>query len=75
MLTKAKAADELLRPIPDPMESGPVSIEAASFKGVIPGVSTREDVEKAWGKPKQTARPNGGAGPIVYRQSVSSCRG
>ena len=35
------------------MESGPVSIEAASFKGVTPGVSTKEDVEKAWGQPKE----------------------
>jgi tetratricopeptide (TPR) repeat protein len=52
-------ADELLRPIPDPMESGPVSIEAASFKGVTPGVSTKENVEKAWGQPKKTAQQNG----------------
>ena len=49
-----------LRPIPDPMESGPVSIEAASFKGVTPGVSTKEDVAKAWGQPKETAQQNGG---------------
>jgi tetratricopeptide (TPR) repeat protein len=56
--SKAKA-DEPLRPIPDPMEGGPVSIEAASFKGVTPGVSTKENVEKAWGKPKKTAQQNG----------------
>ena len=35
--TKVKTADEPLRPIPDSMESGPVSVEAASFKGVTPG--------------------------------------
>ncbi len=52
-------ADEPLRPIPDPMESGPVSIEAASFKGVTPGVSTKENVEKAWGTPKKSAQKNG----------------
>ena len=56
--SKAKA-DEPLRPIPDPMEGGPVSIEAASFKGVTPGVSTKEKVEKVWGTPKKTAQQNG----------------
>ncbi len=56
--SKAKA-DEPLRPIPDPMEGGPVSIEAASFKGVTPGVSTKENVEKVWGPPKKSAQQNG----------------
>ncbi len=56
--SKAKA-DEPLRPIPDPMEGGPVSIEAASLEGVTPGVSTKENVEKAWGKPKKSAEQNG----------------
>ncbi|MEN6407914.1 MAG: hypothetical protein ABFC77_15780 [Thermoguttaceae bacterium] len=57
-----KSAGESLLPIPDPMESGPVSIEAASFKGVIPGVSTKADVEKAWGSPKEVAQT--GEGPV-----------
>ena len=57
---KPKTADDPLQPIPDPMESGPVSIEAASFKGVTPGVSTKEDVVKAWGQPKEIAHQNGG---------------
>ena len=57
---KPKTADDPLLPIPDPMESGPVSIEAASFKGVTPGVSTKEDVAKAWGQPKEVAHQNGG---------------
>ena len=56
---KVKKADDPLQPIPDAMESGPVSIEAASFKGVVPGTSSKTDVESAWGKPKETARPNG----------------
>jgi tetratricopeptide (TPR) repeat protein len=38
------------------MES--VSAEAASFKGVTPGVSTRDDVAKAWGAPKEIAKQN-----------------
>ena len=50
--------DEPLEPIPDAMESGPVSIEAASFKGVIPGVSTQEDVVMAWGQPKEMVKQN-----------------
>jgi tetratricopeptide (TPR) repeat protein len=56
---KPKAADESLRPIPDPLEGAPASIETASFKGVVPGVSTAEVVEKAWGKPKQSTRVDG----------------
>ncbi len=55
----ASASDESLQPIPDAMEGGPVAIEAASFKGVVPGVSTKEDVEKAWGKPKKSATQRG----------------
>ena len=57
--TSKPKADEPLRPIPDPMEGGPVSIEAASFKGVTPGVSTKERVEKVWGTPKKTAQQDG----------------
>ncbi len=57
--SKAKAADEPLRPIPDSLESGPLSIEAASFKGVTPGISTKENVAKTWGPPKKTAEQNG----------------
>jgi tetratricopeptide (TPR) repeat protein len=56
---KTKTADEPLRPIPDSLESGSLSVEVASFKGVTPGVSTKEDVEKAWGSPKQMAASNG----------------
>jgi tetratricopeptide (TPR) repeat protein len=53
--TKTKMSEEPLRPIPDSLESGPLTIEAASFKGVVPGVSTKQDVVKAWGQPKKTA--------------------
>lgn len=59
--------DEPLRPIPDSLESGPVSIEAASFKGVSPGISTKEDVAKAWGQPKESSMQNGA---LVQRYSV-----
>jgi tetratricopeptide (TPR) repeat protein len=56
---KPKAGDEALRPIPDSLESGPISIEAASLKGVVPGVSTRAEVEKAWGAPREMAKQDG----------------
>ncbi len=36
-----------------------MAVEIASFKGVVPGLSTREDVEKAWGKPKDSTQANG----------------
>ena len=35
-----------------------MAVEAASFKGVTPGATTKEDVEKAWGKPKESAQQN-----------------
>ena len=50
---------EPLRPIPDPQEGAPVPVEAASFKGVTPGVATKADVQKAWGPPKATAVADG----------------
>ena len=36
-----------------------VTVEAASFKGVTPGVTAKQDVEKAWGKAKETTTQNG----------------
>jgi tetratricopeptide (TPR) repeat protein len=48
-----------LQPIPDPHAGGPVEIEAASFNGIVPGVSTMEEVQKAWGAPKETAVRDG----------------
>ena len=38
------------------MQGSPVSVEAASFKGVTPGASTKEEVETAWGSPKEVSR-------------------
>ena len=36
-----------------------MAVEAASFKGVVPGTSTQEDVEKAWGNPRKPTDANG----------------
>jgi len=49
------AQEEPLQPIPDPQNGDPVAIEAASFNGVTPGVSTFAEVQKAWGQPKESA--------------------
>ena len=56
---KTETEVEPLNPIPDPMEAPPVSVKAASFKGITPGVSTKDDVEKSWGRPRGTSRANG----------------
>ena len=50
---------EPLRPIPDPQDAPPAPVEAASFKGVTPGVATKEDVQKAWGPPKAATIADG----------------
>ncbi|MBN2474650.1 MAG: tetratricopeptide repeat protein [Pirellulales bacterium] len=48
------AADQPpLEPIAETTDSGPVAIEPASFKGVVPGATTMAEVETAWGPPKE----------------------
>ncbi len=47
-----------LKPIPSADQSGPVALEAASFKGVTPGTTTIDEVEKAWGPPKEIFKQN-----------------
>jgi tetratricopeptide (TPR) repeat protein len=47
-----------LKPIPNPDQSEPVPLEAASFKGVTPGVTKLEEVEKSWGAPKEIFKQN-----------------
>ncbi len=42
-----------LEPIPDPQQLGPVELEATSFHGVTPGVTTVEQMVKAWGAPRK----------------------
>lgn len=45
---------DALQPIPDPQQGGHVHVQAASFNGVIPGLSTTAEVQKAWGTPLET---------------------
>ena len=49
-----------LTPVPDSKYLGPAEIEVTSFHGVTPGTTTRADVERNWGKPKQTKGISGG---------------
>jgi len=53
------AGEEPLVPVPDPLEAGPIEIEAASFNGVTPGQATLADVQKSWGAPKEMEKQNG----------------
>jgi len=52
--TANRVSDDPLEPIPDSFTDDPATIEASSFKGVTPGRSTRDEVDQAWGKPKQS---------------------
>ena len=45
-----------LTPVPESKYLGPAEIEVTSFHGITPGASTRSDVEKTWGKPKQSRK-------------------
>jgi tetratricopeptide (TPR) repeat protein len=55
--SKAKEpADSVVDSEAKAQEYEQVAIEAASFKGVVPGVSSRKDVEKAWGPAKNSSQ-------------------
>jgi tetratricopeptide (TPR) repeat protein len=54
--TPSPVEEKPLVPIPDPVGSAPVQVEAASFKGVTPGVTTMEELEKTWGAPKEISK-------------------
>ncbi len=49
----ATAEDGDLKPVANPDEASPITLEAASFKGVTPGATSIEEVEKLWGPPKK----------------------
>lgn len=55
----AKPSDnDANQPTPETDDSGPAQLEAASFNGVTPGQTTLEEVEKAWGPPKELFTQN-----------------
>jgi tetratricopeptide (TPR) repeat protein len=49
-----------LVPVPDSKYLGPAEIEVTSFHSITPGTSTRADVEKTWGKPKDSRKLDNG---------------
>jgi tetratricopeptide (TPR) repeat protein len=57
--SKPQSGEEPLVPVADTQEGAPVEIEAASFNGVTPGVTTAAEVEKAWGAPKEINKQDG----------------
>jgi tetratricopeptide (TPR) repeat protein len=45
-----------VEPVPEPVASGPTKVEAASFSGITPGVSTTAQVAAKWGPPKDVRK-------------------
>jgi tetratricopeptide (TPR) repeat protein len=45
-----------IAPTAEPQPLAPAEIEATSFNGVTPGISSPADVQKAWGQPKQSRK-------------------
>lgn len=56
---KDKDKEDSLQPIPDAENAGPVELEPASFRGVSPGTTSVEDMQKAWGEPQQSKNVDG----------------
>ncbi|MGD0517634.1 MAG: hypothetical protein ABSA26_08875, partial [Thermoguttaceae bacterium] len=50
--------EEKLKPVANSDEAGPAALETASFKGVTPGLTTLDEVEKLWGAPKEIYKQN-----------------
>jgi len=62
------AAEEPLEPIPEATRAGPVEIEAASFKGVEPGITTLSEVGTTWGAPREMRKQD--VNTLVHLYSV-----
>lgn len=53
----------LARPVAEPPDQTPtLAIDPASFRGIYPGKSTREELEASWGKGEPFARDDGSTG-------------
>lgn len=50
------ADDEPLQPVAQHHPDEPVVVEAASFKGITPGLTTAEELARAWGPPKEAIK-------------------
>jgi tetratricopeptide (TPR) repeat protein len=57
------ATEEVAAPVPAaPTESATLAIDPASFRGVYPGKTTRDELEAGWGPGEQFTREDGTAG-------------
>lgn len=58
-----KAEPSLVAPVAEPPDHTPtLAIDPASFRGVFPGKTTRDEVEASWGKGEPFARDDGTTG-------------
>ncbi len=62
-----QSASGVIRPVPDPGSGTSIPVEPASFNGVTPGVTTREQLEQHWGAPAEVAKQGG---MVVHRYRV-----
>ena len=57
------ATEQVAAPVPKaPMESATLAIDPASFRGVYPGKTTRDELEAGWGPGEPFTREDGTAG-------------
>ncbi|MFM7207962.1 MAG: tetratricopeptide repeat protein [Planctomycetaceae bacterium] len=62
-LTQAEPQAIVTAPVAiTPDEMPMLSIDAASFRGALPGTTTRKEIEAAWGAGEPFTRPDGGGG-------------
>jgi tetratricopeptide (TPR) repeat protein len=61
--TEESATEKVAAPVPAaPTESATLAIDPASFRGVYPGKTTRDELESGWGPGEQFTREDGTAG-------------
>ncbi|MBN2023016.1 MAG: hypothetical protein JW809_09490 [Pirellulales bacterium] len=65
---EATAEPAPLEPIPENHSSAPPVVEAASFNGVTPGVTTMAELENLWGAPIEIRNHQGG---VIHRYKVA----
>ncbi len=55
----ASGRNSTLEPTVDPITNTEVTVDPAAFNGITPGVSTLDDVRKAWGEPTARTEQDG----------------
>ena len=64
-----------LEPIPDPQQVGPTELEATSFHGVTPGVTTIEQMQKAWARAEGDPQARQDDDAVALDRALPSRRG